>query len=256
MILSAAFFRRTTAVHACSALALAALLTLSNFAAAQIAAPAPLTATASLSASAPRPTAIKPQIEPAKLVASHVKAASTGSGWTELTPAQQQSLKPLATSWNTISEAQKRKWVEISKNYATLSPADQDTLHGRMNEWASLSAQQRAQARLNFAKTKELSKQLTPDEKKAKWQTYQALSAEEKTRLAQKATPRPAGAAIAVTPVAVQKLADVHPHPLSGASGPRATTSGEPKIAVSPPMIPTAPASAQLAAPPAVQPAP
>ena len=84
-------------------------------------------------------------------------------------------------------------------------------MHSRMNEWVALSPQQRAEARLNFAKTKELSKQLTPEEKKAKWQTYQALSPEEKQKLAARATSRPAGAATAVKPVAPQKLAAVPP---------------------------------------------
>ena len=124
---------------------------------------------------------------------------------------QQQALKPLAVSWNTISEAQKRKWLEISKNYPSLPPLDQTTLHSRMNEWVALSPQQRAEARLNFAKTKELSTQLTPEEKKAKWQTYQALSPEEKTKLAAKAPPRPVGAALAVKPVAPTKLTAVLP---------------------------------------------
>jgi hypothetical protein len=81
-----------------------------------------------------------------------------------------------------------------------------------MNEWVALSPQQRAEARLNFAKTKELSKQLTPEEKKAKWQTYQALSPEEKQKLAAKATPRPTGAAPALRPVSPKKLAAVQPH--------------------------------------------
>ena len=135
------------------------------------------------------------------------KSVTSKPSWTELTLLQQQALKPLALSWNTISEAQKRKWLEISKNYPTLPLADQTTLHSRMNEWVALSPQQRAEARLNFAKARELSTQLTPEEKKAKWQTYQALSPEEKQKLASTATPRPTGAAVAVKPVAPQKLA-------------------------------------------------
>ena len=141
-----------------------------------------------------------------------VKPQASKPSWAELTPVQQQALKPLAVSWAEISEAQKRKWLELSKNYPALLPADQATLHSRMNEWVALSPRQRAEARLNFAKTKELSTQLTPDEKKAKWQTYQALSPEEKQQLASKATPRPAGAAVAVKPVAPQKLATVVPN--------------------------------------------
>ncbi len=120
---------------------------------------------------------------------------------------QQQTLKPLASSWATLTAAHKRKWLEVSKNYPSLPPEGQATMHSRMNEWVALSPKQRAEARLNFAKTKELSKQLTAEEKKVKWETYQALSAEEKQKLAAKAPPRPTGAAPAVKPVAPQKLA-------------------------------------------------
>lgn len=145
-------------------------------------------------------------------VATPAKRAATGSSWEELTPMQQQALKPLAVSWNTsISEAQKRKWLQISKNFPSLPPQEQATLHSRMHEWVSLSPQQRAQARLNFGKTRELSKELTAEEKKAKWQAYQALSVEEKKKLATKASPKPAGAATAIKPVAPQKLVTVPP---------------------------------------------
>lgn len=164
--------------------------------------------------------------------ATSTKAASARPAWTELTHAQQQALAPLASSWNTISEQQKRKWLEISKNYAALSPEEQAVLNSRMNEWVVLSPQQRAQARLNFGKTKELSRQLSPEEKNAKWLAYQALSPEEKQRLAAKASPKPKGAATAVKPVAAQKLATVRPH----------VPKPDPKIQPSPPAAPPQPA--------------
>ena len=153
---------------------------------------------------APKPAASKPA---AAAVKPPAPAAASKPAWTDLTTAQQQALKPLTATWNSISEPQKRKWLEVSKNYPALAPADQATMHSRMNEWVDMSPEQRAAARLNFAKTKELSKQLTPDEKKAKWETYQALSAEEKAKLVAKATPKPTGAATAVKPVPTQKLA-------------------------------------------------
>lgn len=167
-------------------------------------------------------------------VAASVKAAPSAArpSWPELSASQQKALAPLAFSWHTLSEAQKRKWLEISKNYTSLAPEGQAVMHSRMNEWVALSPQQRAQARLNFGKTKELSKELTPEEKKAKWQTYQALSAEEKQKLAAKASPKPAGAAIALKPVAPQKLAAVPPH--SSASHARSA----------PKMVPSQPATA------------
>ncbi|SFC37129.1 Protein of unknown function [Polaromonas sp. OV174] len=173
--------------------------------------------------------------------AAPTKTASSRPAWAELSPMQQQALAPLASNWNTtLSEAQKRKWLEISKNYPSLPPEGQATMHSRMNEWVALSHQQRAQARLNFAKTKELSRQLTPEEKKAKWQTYQALSPEEKQKLAAKASPKPAGAATAIKPVAPQKLAAVPPH--ASKPAPKITPSS-PAAAATPAAPPAADAA-------------
>ena len=125
--------------------------------------------------------------------------------WQDLTPSQQLSLKPLAANWNSLGEGPKRKWIAIATSYPTLSPAEQAKLHSRMAEWVSLSQQQRDQARLNFAK----SKQLTPSQKTATWQAYQALSPEDRKKLAISATPKPVGAAAAAKPVPPQKLAAV-----------------------------------------------
>ncbi len=100
-----------------------------------------------------------------------------------------------------------------------------------MNEWVAMSPEQRAAARLNFAKTKELSNQLTAEEKRAKWLTYQALSPEEKAKLASTAAPKPAGAATAVKPVAPQKLAvtakGVPPVPAAPIARPVTTQAGD-----------------------------
>ncbi len=126
-------------------------------------------------------------------------------GWQDLSPSQQLSLKPLAEKWNTLAETQKRKWIAIAANYPKLAPAEQEKLHGRMTEWVSLSQQQRAQARLNFAE----SKKLTPAQKAATWNAYQALSPEEKQKLARSAPVKPVGAAAAAKPVAPQKLTAV-----------------------------------------------
>jgi hypothetical protein len=124
-----------------------------------------------------------------------------------LTPPQQQALAPLAGTWPTISEAQKRKWLVISQSYARLPASEQTKLHSRMTDWVALSPQQRVQARLNFAETK----QLAPDEKKAKWEAYQALPPEQKRKLAAGAASaaKPPSTAAAVKPVPSQKLATV-----------------------------------------------
>jgi hypothetical protein len=143
----------------------------------------------------------------ARVAASAVKSngkAITWPLWRDLTPAQQQALTPLSATWNTVSEAQKRKWLALSENYPKMSGAEQAKLHSRMTEWAALSPQQRTQARLNFAETK----QLSPDDKKAKWEAYQALPPEEKRKLAAGAA-KPPQTAAAVKLVGPDKLATV-----------------------------------------------
>jgi hypothetical protein len=164
---------------------------------------------------------------PSKTVVAQVAA---GPGWAELTAAQREILKPLASTWPSLSQGHKRKWLQMAKGYPTLSVEEQAKMQGRMKEWVALTPQQRAQARLNFAKTKELSRELSAEEKQAKWQAYQALSDEEKRKLADKAPRRPAGAALAAKPVAPQKLATVPPR------ADRQKGKPAPKMAVSQPV--------------------
>lgn len=116
-----------------------------------------------------------------------------------------------------MSESQKRKWLVISRNQGKLSPEERAVQHSRMTEWASLSRQQREQARFNFDEVK----QVPAAERKAKWEAYQALSDDEKRRLADSAAKRPQGAAGTIRPVPAQKLAPVPAARVAGRPGPR-----------------------------------
>lgn len=125
--------------------------------------------------------------------------------WSELSSAQQQALSPLAAHWDRLSEERKRKWLVISKNFASLPQAEQVKLHRRMSEWLSLSQQQRTQARQSYTEIKKLS----PEQRAAEWEAYQALTIEEKRKLATQAPPvKPAGLA-AGKPSAQPKLTSV-----------------------------------------------
>lgn len=184
--------------------------------------PAPIAAPASVAPAARNP-ATTASAAPRALPPTAAVPTLPPKTWNELSPAQQQALKPLAASWSGIDEAQKRKWLAMSRNFGTMTPTEQAKLHGRMNEWAALSPKQRAQARLNFAETA----QVPADEKKATWQAYQALSPEEKRKLAAGAPALPSGGATAVKPVPATKLA-TPPHagpPRSGASTPPGAAS-------------------------------
>ena len=161
--------------------------------------------------------------------------------WMDLTESQQQALAPLAQLWPTMTEPHKRKWLAISQNFGQLSADEQTTVQGRMREWAALSPQQRTAARLNYADAK----QLLQEDKKAKWEAYQALSPEAKQKLAAQQPTQPVmGAAPAVKPVSPAKLA-TPPAANSNKALPRiATDQVAPSTLLPTPTTNTAPASA------------
>ena len=197
----------------------------------------------------PQPaTAAKAQAKPAQPAAPRAQGKPL---WIELTPDQQHALRPLAPSWNGMTESHKRKWLAISQNFRSLSPDEQAKLQTRMTEWAALSPQQRTQARLNFAEAK----RLPADERKAKWEAYQALSAEEKRKLAAGAPKKTPPTAAAVRPTPPQRFARV-PHSSATArepriaAGPAVTQRATPVPATAPATVPTAiPASVPTASP-------
>jgi hypothetical protein len=143
-------------------------------------------------------------------------AKMPNSLWQNLTYSRKKALAPLAPHWAQISPAQKNKWLAMSNNFDNLSPREQATLHNRMADWASLSPQQRAQARLSFNETKTLG----ADEKKSQWEAYQALSQDDRKKLAAQQTTKIQGAATASQPASPQKVI-----PLLGKSPPTESIS-------------------------------
>ncbi|XAH21507.1 DUF3106 domain-containing protein [Xylophilus sp. GW821-FHT01B05] len=163
--------------------------------------------------------------------------------FSSLTHGQRQALAPLAPHWGGMSDTQRRKWIAISQNFESLSEPEQIRLHVRMSEWAALSNQQRAQARLNFAETSKLA----PDQKKERWEAYQALSEEERKKLASGGgAPRPAGAAAAMRPNPSPRLTHLPTPPADSKQPP-------PRIGVSPTQVDH---NTLLPQHPAAQPAP
>ena len=130
---------------------------------------------------------------------------ASGPGWETLSTPQKLALYPLAERWAVLSESQKRRWLALAQTFETLPPEEQEKLHNRMTEWSSLSARQRSQARLNYADAQ----RLAPNDKRAHWEAYQALSDEEKRSLAADAPTKPAGAAPALRPESPKKLVQV-----------------------------------------------
>ena len=122
--------------------------------------------------------------------------------WTELSPDQQNALAPLKKLWPSINVAQKRKWIAVSRNYPDLPELEQQKMHQRMREWVRLGSRERAQARLEYARAQTLS----VDERRQRWEAYQALSEEERKQLADQSPRQTKGAAIALRPVPTSKI--------------------------------------------------
>lgn len=139
------------------------------------------------------------------------KLAETGPTWAELTPSQQNSLRPLQNLWPELEEHRKRKWLAIAKTFPSLNTPSQVIAQERMREWAALSPLQRSQARLNFAHIQ----QLSPDEKLAKWEAYQSLNDDEKQSLLKRKQELSHGAATSPKPISPDKLT-VTPAPKAG----------------------------------------
>lgn len=108
------------------------------------------------------------------------KPMTKSSHWTELSPAQQQALAPLAAEWDKIDDVRKKKWLEIGDKYASMKPDEQQRLQERMREWAKLTPEQRRIARESYVRAKKLNR----DQRTAKWQEYQQLPEEQKKKLA------------------------------------------------------------------------
>jgi hypothetical protein len=125
--------------------------------------------------------------------------AEVGPKWSELTPAQRNALKPLERDWSGIEADQKQKWLQIAGRMPGMPATERERVQARMTEWARMSPQQRGQTRLNFQEAN----RVPPEDRQARWQAYQALSAEQKRQLQARAAqpvpppPRTVPAAVA-----------------------------------------------------------
>jgi hypothetical protein len=123
-------------------------------------------------------------------------------GWSTLTAGQREALHPLSGLWHTLHPSHQRKWIALAHNFDRMGTDEQSTLQGRMAEWARLTPTQRTQARLNFGEVR----RVPADEKRAKWEEYQALPAEERKRLAKDRPSHPVGAAPALRPAPADRI--------------------------------------------------
>ncbi len=106
--------------------------------------------------------------------------------WAALTPKQQALLAPLERDWAGISDAQRSKWLSATPTLATMSGEEIKRVHDRIRDWTAMSPADRLNARIGF----QVARQLTAEQRQARWEAYQALPAEERQALADKALAR------------------------------------------------------------------
>ena len=123
--------------------------------------------------------------DPKATRAAPVPAAEQGVRWNDLSTAQKTALKPLERDWSGIDLPRKQKWLELSARFPRMSADEQSRVQTRMAAWARMSPQERGQARLNY----QGAKQVPAQDRQARWETYQALSPEQKRQLAARAAP-------------------------------------------------------------------
>lgn len=109
--------------------------------------------------------------------------AEEGVRWQDMSAAQRVALKPLERDWSGIAADRKQKWLEVAARFPAMSPAERERVQVRMAEWAKMSPINRGQARLNYQQAK----QVPVEDRQARWETYQALSPEQKHELAARA---------------------------------------------------------------------
>lgn len=144
-------------------------------------------------------------LEPARAhdVAQRPAVAISDRPWAQLREAEQQALAPLQKAWPQLTPAQRSKWLTLSGTFASLNPEERALVHARMADWAALSPQARARARLQYSHLQAISR----EERKARWEAYQALSTEEKRRLQRRyAAPNSAAPASRPSPARAERL--------------------------------------------------
>ena len=181
------------------------------------------------------------------------KADAGGPRWTELSPAHRKVLAPLASDWNGLDARSKERWIDVAGRYPKMAPDAQQRANQRMGEWSHMTVAERTQARMNFQETRNVSK----EEREARWKAYQALPDDKKRELAAKRAAAPASAASA-------NLAQAHrrvPPPLDsvqpknnvvGVAAPLRTAAGSAPVAAQHPGVTTT-LLTRRAAPPAHQ---
>lgn len=195
---------------------------LSGFAAGAVLALAALTATAQVdAASAPLAPGVG-VVPPAASTAARSGVLVSGQTWASLSASQKEALAPLAKEWDQLDGARKGKWLEIAARYPSLPEEHRQRLRERMVEWTRMSPAERQRARIGYQHAGELRAPEQESQLRAKWDAYQALPADKRQRLAERAAEKASVAGHDAPPPSrvTRANAPIQRAPLAAATGP------------------------------------
>jgi hypothetical protein len=121
------------------------------------------------------------------------KGIQPGPSWSKLSVNQREALAPLESLWSDMEAHRRQKWVRIADRFHLLSPEQQALAQERMQEWVSMPATDRRQARAVFDGVKQV---IPQDVQVMKWNEYQKLTPKERARLIELAHQRASTTAI------------------------------------------------------------
>lgn len=91
--------------------------------------------------------------------------------WSQLTPKQQELLAPLKGDWNSMSNAQRERWLKVGRKYESEPAERQAIMRERVSTWSGLSPKEKAAARENYKALQEKRQ----GERNSSWNSYQSL---------------------------------------------------------------------------------
>lgn len=118
------------------------------------------------------------------VAASSIATPDRPDGWSNLSARQQEALAPLKSLWGTMDRERQSKWRQIAGSLEEQSPNVQQRMQHRMVDWASLTSQQRALARLEYRRA---ATHLSPQQRRERWQAYHEVHGKQR-RVAQAAS--------------------------------------------------------------------
>ncbi len=125
---------------------------------------------------------------------AHAQTAKQNPTWSQLTQEQQRILAPIEEAWEGLEAASKQKWLGLAKRYPKMKPQAQARLQRRMQEWVSLTPEQRHAARDKYKEFGEL------PAVREKWEEYKQARAAEEAQKAAEAAAKPAAEGAPETP--------------------------------------------------------